>query len=388
MDKQPGQNPKDANKAGEAPSMQTDLPDPNMIYKRNIRTNLADYLLNLSNTIRSAPDSAHEEIFQASMSAANALTRSLVPFSQVTTNVRDGPVQIGQEKSEEKPAQKQPKKTYLIDLTSVFEEPFNNFDDLLEKVNFEGNRLGYRFVKGPVHLKKGYHSIYCVRKPRTQKGTVQEGSEKTCEAYYRFQFTSNIFTLVSSNMIHDHDKELFSDQLTAEMKTDIECMPKRIRISDVVTFLQTKYKVKQGLDYNVVYNEFRRLHPLLGENDLDFFIKYLKRNNSLLFIYPEEAEKARERLIFTTKSMLKNYENFGDILLIDTTYQTNKYKIPLAVFSGIGRDGRNVVFALCLLKEENTESFEWAIKMFLQLHKGKLPELVVTDGDLAINRVT
>ena len=43
---------------------------------------------------------------------------------------------------------------------------------------------------------------------------------------------------------------------------------------------------------------------------------------------------------FATKVMEENYRLFGDIILIDSTYQTNIYKVPLVLFTGISVEGK------------------------------------------------
>jgi len=43
-------------------------------------------------------------------------------------------------------------------------------------------------------------------------------------------------------------------------------------------------------------------------------------------------------------------------MLLDTTYKTNKYQIPLLVFTGISSEGKNVLFGLCLLNDESYQS--------------------------------
>ena len=70
-------------------------------------------------------------------------------------------------------------------------------------------------------------------------------------------------------------------------------------------------------------------------------------------------------------------------MLIDSTYQTIVYKVPLVIFTGIGRDGRNLVFAMAFINNEKYETYQWILKQFTETN-GKMPKLFVTDGDPAI----
>ena len=70
-------------------------------------------------------------------------------------------------------------------------------------------------------------------------------------------------------------------------------------------------------------------------------------------------------------------------MLVDATYKTNKYQIPLVVSTGISNEGKNVLFGLCLMNDETYESYRWALKKFFQ-HNKSIPELILTDQDPAI----
>ena len=51
--------------------------------------------------------------------------------------------------------------------------------------------------------------------------------------------------------------------------------------------------------------------------------------------------------IFATPAMKTNYKLFCDVLLLDVTYKTNQYQVPLIAFSGVARDGKNVQYSPC-----------------------------------------
>ena len=81
--------------------------------------------------------------------------------------------------------------------------------------------------------------------------------------------------------------------------------------------------------------------------------------------------------------MTRNYELFGDIILIDSTYRVNHYNIPLIVYSGINAKGHNVIFALALVNDESEATHRWCLKEFFHLHL-KYPKVCITDQDLAL----
>ena len=67
---------------------------------------------------------------------------------------------------------------------------------------------------------------------------------------------------------------------------------------------------------------------------------------------------------------------FGDIVIVDSTYRVNKYKVPLVLFNGFTHRGRNCLFGV-IVNEETDESFQWVFEEFFKVHQTKC-KIVVT----------
>ena len=102
---------------------------------------------------------------------------------------------------------------------------------------------------------------------------------------------------------------------------------------------------------------------LIGPQDCQNFIDFLNRNEAS---YESEIsqQKNMTKLFFATDKMKANFANFGDIKILDSTYNTNTYSIPLAVFSGIDNNYRNVLFGVGLMNDETEASYAWLIRSF------------------------
>ena len=48
--------------------------------------------------------------------------------------------------------------------------------------------------------------------------------------------------------------------------------------------------------------------------------------------------------LFCTESMCENYKKFGEKMLVDAIYKTNKYQVPLVVLTGITNKGEKRPF--------------------------------------------
>ena len=81
-----------------------------------------------------------------------------------------------------------------------------------------------------------------------------------------------------------------------------------------------------------------------------------------------------------------DYAAFGDVIVFDSTYKTNRYNLPLVPFVGVNHHKRTIVFGCGIISHENTNSFEWLLRTFSDANIQKHPISVITDGDLAMQR--
>lgn len=73
-----------------------------------------------------------------------------------------------------------------------------------------------------------------------------------------------------------------------------------------------------------------------------------------------------------------DYAHFGDVLTFDTTYRTNLYNMPFALFVGVNEHYQSTIFGGVLLRDEKIPSFEWAFSTFVELMNGKHPLTMLT----------
>ncbi|XP_039123339.1 protein FAR1-RELATED SEQUENCE 6-like [Dioscorea cayenensis subsp. rotundata] len=96
-------------------------------------------------------------------------------------------------------------------------------------------------------------------------------------------------------------------------------------------------------------------------------------------------EEGRLRNVFWADARSRSaYEAFGDVISFDTTYLTNKYDMPFATFVGVNHHGQTILFGCGLLSKENTETYIWLFKTWLECMSGKTPKAIITDQCMAI----
>ncbi|KAL4585149.1 hypothetical protein LXL04_009764 [Taraxacum kok-saghyz] len=77
------------------------------------------------------------------------------------------------------------------------------------------------------------------------------------------------------------------------------------------------------------------------------------------------------------------YTKFGDVVMFDVTYMTNKFMFPFATFVGVNHHGQSILFGGALLENKKEEKFEWLFEHFLKCMFSKYPNAII-DQDKAI----
>ena len=316
--------------------------------------------------------------------------------------------QNGVQKPETDVEEKSPDQTKIMEnivgLRGFIQE-CSDFEEALEVLNAEGSKNGIAFKRGNIHYFENSKNakdkrIICVRTSRNKpRNNFKESDKKVsldhikdfkdqdffnCPVYYKFSFSKEDgkMSFCKCNEVHNHKLALSGAQLTQEMLQDLKFYNKKSKIIDIKEALEKKYNVL--LDYHVLYYEFRKIFPRFGNEDANNFINILKQKN--VYHKIDLIENKVNRLFFATPRMIRNYELYGNIILIDSTYRVNQYNIPLVVYSGIDASGRNIIFALSLVNDETETTYSWCINEFFSLYI-KQPHLIVTDQDLALSAV-
>ncbi|XP_074291899.1 protein FAR1-RELATED SEQUENCE 5-like [Silene latifolia] len=84
---------------------------------------------------------------------------------------------------------------------------------------------------------------------------------------------------------------------------------------------------------------------------------------------------------------IKNYMLFGEVLLADATYGTNKYNMVFVPFTRVDHHKRCITFGAGLIGDESIECYTWLFKTFLEAMGGCQPRIIITDQDKSMKSV-
>ena len=92
-------------------------------------------------------------------------------------------------------------------------------------------------------------------------------------------------------------------------------------------------------------------------------------------------------VLFAHPDSLVYLRAYPEILLLDCTYKTNKYGMPLLDMIGVDATGRSFCIAFAFLSGETEEDYAWALERLKTLYEqcgGVFPSVILTDRCLAV----
>ncbi|XP_021722007.1 protein FAR1-RELATED SEQUENCE 5-like [Chenopodium quinoa] len=146
-------------------------------------------------------------------------------------------------------------------------------------------------------------------------------------------------------------------------------------ITDHYNYISRK-KIKeiQGGDAQTVID---RLYKRQSEDD-DFFFRFKLGDG--------ENENKLTAIFWRDSEMKEDFQIYGDVVVFDTTYRTNKYNLICAPIVGLNNHWLNVVFGCAFIADEKIETFEWVLDTFKKSMGGSEPASIFTDQDLEMSK--
>ncbi|KAJ3669974.1 hypothetical protein LUZ60_010298 [Juncus effusus] len=197
-------------------------------------------------------------------------------------------------------------------------------------------------------------------------------------------------------IIFDHNHELIPGRIRVACRNReiLLHIRKQLEMHDQANVpLQNSinYAIVQGGEYgNCKYTNKQLRNFLAHERKLK--IKAGDAEALMSFLDRKQAECPN---FFCTVAINKNYnllnvfwpyarskadhQLFGDIVTFDTTYLTNKYKMPFSPIVGVNNFGQSILFGCALLSGEIIDTYEWLFNKWLVCFTGKAPDAIIID---------
>ncbi|XP_050889882.1 protein FAR-RED ELONGATED HYPOCOTYL 3-like [Lathyrus oleraceus] len=143
-------------------------------------------------------------------------------------------------------------------------------------------------------------------------------------------------------------------------------------ISNIKQVYNIRYLTNKGL--MVDRNEMQQLLKLLDDNS------YMSRYRTY-----EDGVTVRD-IFWTHPDSIKVFNMFPTVLILNSTYKINKYRLPLLEMIGVTSTEKTYYVDFAFLECEKKDNFTWALEVCQTLLKdqGEMPKAIVTDRDTAL----
>ncbi|XP_042956283.1 protein FAR1-RELATED SEQUENCE 5-like [Carya illinoinensis] len=116
----------------------------------------------------------------------------------------------------------------------------------------------------------------------------------------------------------------------------------------------------------------------------EYFLRMQYKNHGFFASMDLDDDGRLKNVFWADPRSRAAYEDFGDVVTFDTTYLTNRYGMPFAPFVGVNHHGQSILLGAGLISSEDTATFVWLFKTWLQCMDGIAPRAIITDQDRAM----
>ncbi|XP_060191879.1 protein FAR-RED IMPAIRED RESPONSE 1-like isoform X2 [Lycium barbarum] len=129
----------------------------------------------------------------------------------------------------------------------------------------------------------------------------------------------------------------------------------------------------------------------LDEEDAQVILEhflYMQDENPNFFYAMDLNQEQRLRNVFWVDAKCRlDYGNFNDVVLFDTTYIANEYKLQFVPFIGVNHHFQSILLGCGLIADESKSTFVWLIRAWLRALGGQVPKVILTDQDKTLKEV-
>ncbi|PKI71681.1 hypothetical protein CRG98_007903 [Punica granatum] len=116
----------------------------------------------------------------------------------------------------------------------------------------------------------------------------------------------------------------------------------------------------------------------------DYFQRMQEEDPGFFYAVEGDSELSGGNIFWADSNAIKNYTYFGDTVIFDSTYRTDRYRVPFAPFTGWNHHGQPVLFGCALILNESESSFIWLFESWAKAMSGHTPPSITTDHDRII----
>ncbi len=74
------------------------------------------------------------------------------------------------------------------------------------------------------------------------------------------------------------------------------------------------------------------------------------------------------------------YSKYNDVMIVDTTYNTNRFQMMLCIITIIDNNYRTWIIVYAIIKDEILDTYKWIFENIF-IETGSSPKIIFTDSD-------
>ncbi|MBA0857678.1 hypothetical protein Goshw_015470 [Gossypium schwendimanii] len=117
---------------------------------------------------------------------------------------------------------------------------------------------------------------------------------------------------------------------------------------------------------------------------LHYFQRQHFENPSFFYAIQLDINDKVSNIFWADDNMVVDYNCFGDVVLLDMRFRTNKDYKPFVQFIGVNHHNQALIFSAALLYDDTVESLKWLFHTFLEAMSWKKPKVILTDQDATV----
>jgi MULE transposase domain len=212
-----------------------------------------------------------------------------------------------------------------------------------------------------------------------------------CPFSVRANLKDGIWTIKVRDADHNHEatKTAVSHPIQHRLTPTLKQQVKDLSTAGI-TAREIVSTVRQSTDHAVlvsdIYNMRKqlRLENLAGKTPTEALVTILT-TSQYVFNYRTDEIGRVTHLFFAHPRSLQLLEQYPDVLLLDCTYKTNRFKMPLLNIVGTTCLNTTFYVAFCFLAKEEKDDYIWAMEQLRNVFPAEVQSsMMVMDQELAL----
>ncbi|XP_022849843.1 protein FAR1-RELATED SEQUENCE 5-like [Olea europaea var. sylvestris] len=131
-----------------------------------------------------------------------------------------------------------------------------------------------------------------------------------------------------------------------------------------------------------------RVHLLRSHRHISNVKKALRRKKIQFFYFDfdKDSDDKFVRCFWADSFSRRVYNFFGDVVVFNTTYNTNRYGMIFAPFTRVNHHGQTIIFGCGFLSDETIDSCVWLLGQWMNAMPRGALQMIITDQDSALTR--